>query len=163
MAKLLPGKEKIFIPLDGSSKVVSLLARDARDVCLFLLASILMSSGTCMMGFTGGARGKKKKKKNEKKNPPVNAGDIRDAGLGRSSGVVSGNRLQYSCLENPEDRGACQVTVLKASKQSETTEVTYRASTYLQGSSPFWSPDFILRRFPFIDFHKLSLCTFWKK
>ena len=77
-------------------------------------------------------------KKNEKKNPPVNAGDIRDAGLGRSSGVVSGNRLQYSCLENPVDRGACQVTVLKASKQSDTTEVTYRTSTYLQGSSPFW-------------------------
>ena len=60
LAKLLPGKEKIFIPLDGSSKVVSFLARDARDVCLFLLASILMSSGTCMMGFTGGASGKKK-------------------------------------------------------------------------------------------------------
>ena len=158
MAKLLPGKEKIFLSPDGSSKVVSLLARDA--VCLFLL----MSSGTCMTGFPGGASGLKKKKK---KNPPVHAGDIRDAGLipglGRSAGVVSGNLLQYSCLENPMDRGASQATALRVSKESDRTEVTYRASMYLQGSSPFWSPDFILRRFPFIDFHNLSLCTYWKK
>ena len=42
-------------------------------------------------------------------NPPENAGDIRDAGLtsglGRSSGGGHGNPLQYSCLENPMDRG----------------------------------------------------------
>ena len=44
------------------------------------------------------------------KNPPANAGDIRDAGsipsLGRSPGGGHGNSLQYSCLENPMDRGA---------------------------------------------------------
>ena len=44
------------------------------------------------------------------KNPPANAEDIRDAGsipgLGRSLGVGNGNPLQYSCLENPMDRGA---------------------------------------------------------
>ena len=44
------------------------------------------------------------------KNPPVNAGDIRDVGLipglGRSPGGGHGNPLQYSCLENPMDRGA---------------------------------------------------------
>ena len=97
MAKLLPGEEKIFLPLDGSCKVVSLLARDAIDVCLFQSASIIMSSGTCTMGFPGGASDKKKRKE-RKKNPPVNAGDIRDAGLERFSGVVSGNPLQYSCL-----------------------------------------------------------------
>ena len=43
-------------------------------------------------------------------NPPANAGDIRDAGLipgsGRSPGRGHGNPLQYSCLENPMDRGA---------------------------------------------------------
>ena len=43
------------------------------------------------------------------KNPPANAGDIRDAdsipGLGRSPGGGHGNPLQYSCLENPTDRG----------------------------------------------------------
>ena len=44
------------------------------------------------------------------KNPPANAGDIRDAGsfswLGRSPGGGHTNPLQYSCLENPMDRGA---------------------------------------------------------
>ena len=44
------------------------------------------------------------------KNPPANARDVRDKGsipgLGRSSGGGNGNPLQYSCLENPMDRGA---------------------------------------------------------
>ena len=44
------------------------------------------------------------------KNPPASAGEIRDAdlilGLGRSPGEGYGNPLQYSCLENPMDRGA---------------------------------------------------------
>ena len=48
-------------------------------------------------------------------NPPANAGDIRDAGTipgsGRSSGGGHGNPLQYSCLENPMDRGAWWATI----------------------------------------------------
>ena len=44
------------------------------------------------------------------KNPLANAGDIRDLGSipgsGRSPGGRHGNPLQYSCLENPTDRGA---------------------------------------------------------
>ena len=44
------------------------------------------------------------------KNPPANSGDISDAGSipgsGRSSEEGHGNPLQYSCLENPKDRGA---------------------------------------------------------
>ena len=44
------------------------------------------------------------------KNPLANAGDIRDAGSipesGRFPGGRYGNPLQYSCLENPMDRGA---------------------------------------------------------
>ena len=43
------------------------------------------------------------------KNLPANAGDVIDAGsipgLGRSPGGGHGNPLQYSCLENPMDRG----------------------------------------------------------
>ena len=43
------------------------------------------------------------------KNPPANAGDIRDPGsipgMERSPGEEHGNPLQYSCLENPMDRG----------------------------------------------------------
>ena len=54
------------------------------------------------------------------KNLPANAGDIRDsgsvAGLGRSSGGGNGNPLQYSCLENPMDRGAWGTTVHKVAK-----------------------------------------------
>jgi len=44
------------------------------------------------------------------KKPPANAGDVRDTGSipgsGRSPGAGHGNPLQYSCLENPIDRGA---------------------------------------------------------
>ena len=44
------------------------------------------------------------------KNPSANSGDIRVTGsipgLGRSPGGGHGNPLQYSCLENPMDRGA---------------------------------------------------------
>ena len=37
-------------------------------------------------------------------------------GMGRSSGEGNGNPLQYSCLENPMDRGAWQFTVHRAAK-----------------------------------------------
>ena len=44
------------------------------------------------------------------KNPSANAGDIRDVGsipgLRKSAGGGHGSPLQYSCLENPMDRGA---------------------------------------------------------
>ena len=57
------------------------------------------------------------------KNLPANAGDIRDAGLipglGRSSGGGHDNPLQYSCLENPMDKGAWWATVYSV-PQSQT-------------------------------------------
>ena len=41
-----------------------------------------------------------------------NAGDLGSIpGLGRSTGEGNGNLLQYSCLENPMDKGAWQATV----------------------------------------------------
>ena len=41
-----------------------------------------------------------------------NAGDPGSIpGLGRSPGEGNGNPLQYSCLENPMDRGAWRATV----------------------------------------------------
>ena len=59
------------------------------------------------------------------KNLPVNAGDIRDVGLipglVRSLGGGHGNPLQYSCLENPMDRGAWWATVHGVTKESDTT------------------------------------------
>ena len=58
------------------------------------------------------------------KNLPVNtgdnAGDVRGTGLifglGRSPGEGNGNPLQYSCLENPMDRGIWQATVPRVTK-----------------------------------------------
>ena len=65
----------------------------------------------CFPGFPGGT---------VVKNLPANAGDARDAGLiprlGRSPGVGNGNPLQYSCLENPMDRGAWWATVHRITK-----------------------------------------------
>jgi len=62
------------------------------------------------------------------KNLPASAGDIRDVGLipgsGRCPGGGHGNPLQYSCLENPVDRGAGQTTVRRVTKSWDTTEVT---------------------------------------
>ena len=54
------------------------------------------------------------------KNLPVKAEDTGYAGLipgsGRSPGGGNGNPLQYSCLENPMDRGAWQAIVHSVTK-----------------------------------------------
>ena len=59
------------------------------------------------MGFPGGT---------VVKNPPANAGDLGDLGSipgsGRPPGGGHGNPLQYSCLENPVDRGAWGTTFM---------------------------------------------------
>ena len=55
------------------------------------------------MGFPGGSNGKESSR---------NVGDLSSVpGLGRSPGEGNGNPLQYSCLENSMDRGACWATV----------------------------------------------------
>ena len=54
-------------------------------------------------GIPGGSDGKES---------ACNAGDLGlIPGLGRSRGRGHGNPLQYSCLENPMDRGDCRATV----------------------------------------------------
>ena len=58
---------------------------------------------TWKQGFPGGASGKE---------PAYNAGDAGlIPGLGRSPGGGNGNPIQYSCLENPMERGDWQATV----------------------------------------------------
>ena len=61
------------------------------------------------------------------KNLPANAGDVRDSGLipglGRCPGGWHGNPLQYSCLENPMDKGAWQATVCWVSKSQTLTHI----------------------------------------
>ena len=68
-----------------------------------------LSDVTSLHFFPGGTSGK------EKKNPPANTGDIGEEGLipgsGRSPRGENGNPLQYSCLEDPMDKGAWQAAV----------------------------------------------------
>ena len=70
--------------------------------------------------FPGGASGKEptcqwRRRKRRGWNLLANAGDTGDTnsiyGSGKSSGEGNGNPLQYSCLENPMDRGAWRATV----------------------------------------------------
>ena len=57
------------------------------------------------------------------KKSDCNAGDLGSIPrLGRSSGGRHGNPLQYSCLENPKDRGAWWATVQGVAKKSDMTE-----------------------------------------
>ena len=60
------------------------------------------------MGFPGGS---------VVKNLPANGGDVGlIPGLGRSPVKGNGKLLQYSCLGNPMDRGAWQITVYGVAK-----------------------------------------------
>ena len=79
------------------------------------------------------------------KNPPANAGDIRDQGLipglERSPAGGNSNPFQYSCLENPMDRGLWLETVHSIAK-SRTSDLAHTDAlgqlTYDSGSMYFW-------------------------
>ena len=62
------------------------------------------------------------------KNLPASTGDERDLGSMSASGryprVGNGNPCQYSCLENPMDRGTWWAIVHRVSKDLDTAEVT---------------------------------------
>ena len=55
------------------------------------------------------------------KSPPTNAGDVRDVEWNPWVGKIPlrghGNPLQYSCLENPMDRGGWQAMVHRVAKR----------------------------------------------
>ena len=73
------------------------------------------------------------------KNPPANAGDKRDSGSVPGSGRFpregSGNPLQYSCLDNPMDRGAWRATVHRVAKSR--THLKLRSTHALMHSISF--------------------------
>ena len=82
-----------------------------------------------VMGFPGGASGKE---------PPAETEDVRDLGStpgsGQSPGGKHGNAVQYSCLENPMDRGAWRATVRGAAKRWTQLK---QPSTHAHTHSPF--------------------------
>ena len=82
------------------------------------------------MGFPGGS---------EDKASACNAGDPGSIpGLGRSPGEGNGNPLQYSCLENPMDRGAWWATVDGVAKsRTRVSNFTIFLSFFLYAVSQF--------------------------
>ena len=85
-----------FISLSGSLVVPPPLVEKT------VLSGCLLKASwpyICGSHFPGGS---------DVKAPAYNAGDRGSIpGSGRSPGEGNGNPLQYSCLENPMDRGAC--------------------------------------------------------
>ena len=83
------------------------------------------------------------------KNPPAIAVEVRDTGLipglGRSLGEGYGNPFQYSSLENPMNRGACQAAVYTVAK-SWTQLKWLSTCTYMRDS-------FSLLSTVVVDFH----------
>ena len=79
------------------------------------------------MGFPGGSEGKAS---------TCNAGNPSSIpGLGRSLGEGNSNPLQYSCLENPMDRGAWWATVHGVAKsRTRLSDITF----FLSFLSCFW-------------------------
>ena len=77
-----------------------------------------------VLGFLGGS---------DSKVSVCNAGDLGSiSGLGRSPGEGNGSPLQYSCLENPMDGGACQATVHGVA-ESDTPERLHFTSLHFLG------------------------------
>ena len=69
------------------------------------------------MGFPGGS---------DNKESACNAGDVGwIPGLGRSPGEWTGNSLQYSCLENPMDRGVWWASVHWIAKRHDWASNTH--------------------------------------
>ena len=71
------------------------------------------------------------------KTSACNAGDLGSIpGLGRSPGEGDGNPLQYSCLENPMDRGTWGATVHGVAKsQTRLSDFTH-SLTHMQLGIP---------------------------
>ena len=76
------------------------------QICQWIPSRCRRNISNCLrsgMGFPGGS---------DRREPACNAGDPRSIpGSGRSHGEGRGNPVQYSCLENPMDRGAWRATV----------------------------------------------------
>ena len=95
--------------LRGTSFQLKSISLEPKNTCLFEYYRVsLLRSGYGAVGSTVGSK------------LPTNAGDARQVGSipgsGRSPGGGKGNPFQYSCLENPMDRGAWRATVHEVAK-----------------------------------------------
>ena len=71
--------------------------------------TILKQASSHFWGFPGGSA---------VKNLPANVGNAGSIpGLGRPPGEENGSPLQYSCLENPMDRGAWWAIIYRVAKR----------------------------------------------
>ena len=94
-----------------------------KNFCLII--SDLLRQLTFLTGFPGGASSKESACQYRRCRE---AGSI--SGSGRSLGGGHGNTLQYSCLENPMDRGAWKATVHEVAKtQTRLKQLSTHACT----------------------------------
>ena len=83
------------------------------------------------------------------KNPPANAVDVGlIPGPGRSPGEWDGNPLQYSFLDNPRDRGACQAIIVLGVTKSWMQLSDWTTTKSILQTLPRAKPSFSLTRFP---------------
>ena len=89
----------------------------------------------CFSGFPSGASGKEltcRCRRHRRR------GSI--PGFGRYPGGGHGNPLQYSCMENPIDRGAWQATVQGVAKSQKWHNWSDWARKHIYCFPPFWIP-----------------------
>ena len=100
---------------------------------VYFLLNYILQQPSNVSGFPGGS---------VVKNLLASAGDVRDMGLipgsRRSPGGRHGNPLQYSCLENPMDRGAWFATVHRVAKSW--TQLKHLSKGQWQHDSTFIYP-----------------------
>ena len=91
-----------------------------------VIAAMKLKDACSLEGFPGGS---------EDKASACNAGDPGSIpGLGRSPREGNGNLLQYSCLENPMDRGAWRAAVHEVAKsRTRLSDFTYIHTYTLEG------------------------------
>ena len=120
------GDAILTLTLAWSDKVGGLGRPPTRPPCIvyrfagnkaFLVLSVQPPGPQCYLlpkGFPGGS---------DSKESAYNARGLGSVpGLGRSPGGGHGYPLQYSCLQNPVDRGAWWATGHEGHKESDTTE-----------------------------------------
>ena len=106
------------------------------------------------LGFPGGASGKE---------PTCQCRRHKrcgfDLGQRRSPGGGHGNPHQYSCLENPMDRGAWWVTAHRAA-ESDTTEATQHPHTYHTHTQIWYPKLWSIMEYKRVNWHNIQIQTF---